>query len=86
MNSSDFFTSACRHCKHYCPEGRRGGHCSQLNVSVQGTWKACPLASPIFEPTWEFQAISVWQGEEVGAVRSSASSTSHKTEVSVAPR
>jgi hypothetical protein len=33
-------------------EGRRGGLCHLLNVSVQGTWQACPWAirSFIAEP------------------------------------
>ena len=65
MNSSDFFTSACRHCRHYCPEGRRGGHCNRLNVSVQGSWKACSLAIPIFEPVWDLPVIPVWHSKEV---------------------
>jgi hypothetical protein len=64
MKSSDFLTSACRLCRYYSPEGRRGGHCSQLNVSVQGSWNACTLAMPVFEPKWTFQRIPVWQIEE----------------------
>lgn len=63
MKSNDAFTSNCRHCRFYSPEGRRGGHCSQLNVSVQSTWKACSLSSPIFEPEWEFASIPVWHSE-----------------------
>lgn len=42
--------SACRHCSHYRPEGRRGGQCSVLGVSVQGQWSACAAAQPLFEP------------------------------------
>ncbi|MCZ2201576.1 hypothetical protein [Cylindrospermopsis raciborskii] len=45
--------SACRYCRHYQPEGRRGGNCSQLSAPVQGCWKACSLAVPAFAPTWE---------------------------------
>lgn len=63
MKSPDFFTSSCRHCRHYSPEGRRGGHCHQLNVPVQGAWQACSLAIPMFQPTWNFQKISIWQDE-----------------------
>ncbi|HEY9908200.1 MAG TPA: hypothetical protein V6D18_11430 [Thermosynechococcaceae cyanobacterium] len=46
-------TQACRHCRYYTPEGRRGGFCQQLNVEVQGSWKACSLALPPFMPAWE---------------------------------
>lgn len=43
----------CRHCRHYTPEGRRGGLCQQLNVPVQSHWQACTLALPPFAPSWE---------------------------------
>ncbi|HLO50320.1 MAG TPA: hypothetical protein VK211_18030 [Kamptonema sp.] len=46
-------TSACRHCRYYTPEGRRGGVCQQLNVPVQSGWAACALAIPPFAPCWE---------------------------------
>lgn len=74
MKSNDAFTSNCRHCRFYSPEGRRGGHCSQLNVAVQSTWKACSLATPIFEPDWEFPGIPVWHSETSFARRASTSS------------
>ena len=38
----------CSRCRYYTPEGRRGGHCSQLGVPVQPSWKACTVAVPIF--------------------------------------
>jgi hypothetical protein len=63
MKSFDPQTSTCRRCRHYIPEGRRGGNCSQLNAIVQGTWQACSLAAPVFEPTWELGRMLVWQGE-----------------------
>jgi hypothetical protein len=63
MKSSDPQTSACRRCRYYVPEGRRGGHCSQLSASVQGSWKACSLAAPVFEATWELERMLVWPGE-----------------------
>lgn len=40
--------SCCGRCRHYTPEGRRGGHCEQLGVPVQGRWEACSLAMPAF--------------------------------------
>ncbi len=46
-------TSACRYCRHYQPEGRRGGMCQQLGSLVQAGWKACSLALPPFAPSWE---------------------------------
>ncbi|MBD2770551.1 hypothetical protein [Iningainema tapete] len=46
-------TSACRYCRYYQPEGRRGGVCQQLGAPVQANWKACSLALPPFAPSWE---------------------------------
>lgn len=56
--------SACRSCRYYTPEGRRGGNCEQLGVHVRSTWKACSLAIPPFAPSWEgFQEVLDWQKE-----------------------
>jgi hypothetical protein len=52
MNSVDRPVSACRRCQFYTPEGRRGGQCQLLNVSVQGSWSACTLSAAPFAPTW----------------------------------
>jgi len=46
-------SSCCRNCRHYQPEGRRGGHCQQLGVPVQGSWNACSLACLAFAPSWQ---------------------------------
>ena len=51
MKEINFSTSACRHCRFYEPEGRRGGSCQMLGVPVQSSWKACAFASPPFETT-----------------------------------
>jgi hypothetical protein len=53
MKPIKFLTSSCRYCRHYQPEGRRGGMCQQLGASVQAGWKACSLALPPFAPSWE---------------------------------
>ncbi|MEH2096012.1 hypothetical protein, partial [Nostoc sp.] len=53
MKPIKFLASACRYCRHYQPEGRRGGVCQQLGAPVQATWKACSLALPPFAPSWE---------------------------------
>lgn len=45
--------STCRHCRFYKPEGRRGGHCQQMEALVRGSWRACALALPPFAPSWE---------------------------------
>lgn len=45
--------SACRHCRFYQGEGRRGGQCKQLGAPVQAGWSACPLAAPLFAAEWE---------------------------------
>ena len=41
-------SSSCRHCRYYVHEGRRGGQCEQLNVSVQSGWDACVLSQAVF--------------------------------------
>ena len=51
MKKSNFSTSACRHCRFYEPEGRRGGSCQMLGVPVQSGWEACTFASPPFDTT-----------------------------------
>lgn len=50
LNSS---SSCCRNCRHYQPEGRRGGYCHQLGVPVQGSWNACSLVCLAFTPAWQ---------------------------------
>jgi hypothetical protein len=53
MKSLNLPTSACRYCRYYQPEGRRGGCCQTLGAPVQGNWKACQLAIPAFGSAWE---------------------------------
>lgn len=53
MKSANAPSLACRHCKFYLPEGRRGGNCKKLSAPVQSNWKACTLALPPFAPSWE---------------------------------
>jgi len=55
-------TSACGHCRHYTPEGRRGGVCALLGGFVQSDWKACSLAISPFGTSWEhIEEIGLWQ-------------------------
>lgn len=62
MKSLNEAISACRHCRFYQSEGRRGGGCQQLGVPVQGSWKACSLAIPPFATDWKKLAeITDWQ-------------------------
>ncbi len=64
MKSQNFLTSACRYCRYYQPEGRRGGMCQQLGVQVQGSWKACALALPPFARSWSgLEGVIVWSNE-----------------------
>lgn len=51
MNEMNFSTSACRYCRFYEHQGRRGGSCQMLGVPVQSSWKACAFASPPFDTT-----------------------------------
>ncbi|MEC4811866.1 MAG: hypothetical protein SAK29_01070 [Scytonema sp. PMC 1069.18] len=53
MKHMKSLTSACRYCRYYQPEGRRGGVCHQLGAPVRGHWKACSFALPPFAPSWE---------------------------------
>lgn len=53
MKTTNLLVSACRYCRYYKSEGRRGGACQLLDVSVHGGWKACALAIPAFAPSWE---------------------------------
>ncbi len=74
MNHSHCQTSACRYCRHFIPEGRRGGNCQQLGVTVQGRWKACSLALPAFAPSWEgLEGLGIWQHQLVISPESRAS-------------
>lgn len=69
MSTATQLTSACRHCRFYSPEGRRGGQCQQLGVPVQSSWKPCPLAIPAFAPSWEsLEGIMAWQDLAVAEV------------------
>ncbi|MBW4651152.1 MAG: hypothetical protein KME06_21045 [Kastovskya adunca ATA6-11-RM4] len=66
MKTSNFLTSACRLCRYYKPEGRRGGMCQQLGAPVRGSWNACKLALPAFAPSWEtIEEVLVWQNEKL---------------------
>jgi hypothetical protein len=71
-------TSACRHCRHYMPEGRRGGLCQQLSVPVQGQWKACSLAvSPFGSSLENIEEIPLWQ-EQVATLPEPAVAVSER--------
>lgn len=75
MRTTNNFPSACRYCRHYAPQGNRGGMCQKLNAPVRGEWQACSLAHSPFMQTWEvldtitllesssFQAISIAENE-----------------------
>ena len=63
METIRSLASACRYCRYYKPEGRRGGVCHQLGAPVQGKWTACSLAVPPFAPSWE-GLEDVWQMSE----------------------
>ncbi|BAU63085.1 hypothetical protein STA3757_04400 [Stanieria sp. NIES-3757] len=53
MKKASFNTSACRYCRYYNSEGRRGGSCQKLGVPVESNWDACSLASSPFASPWE---------------------------------
>lgn len=75
MKPSETSSLNCRHCRYYMPEGRRGGHCQQLSVSVQSSWKACSLAVPPFTPAWEtLEGIMIWQRKALAMQEATVSS------------
>ncbi len=49
MKQKNLSNAKCRHCRFYEPEGRRGGCCQKLGVTVDATWSVCSLASFPFE-------------------------------------
>jgi hypothetical protein len=59
MAGHDPQVSACRHCKNYRPEGRRGGHCDRFNAFVQGHWESCSLAIPTFSPLLKVEPLVI---------------------------
>lgn len=59
MKSVKDAISACRHCRFYRLEGRRGGDCQQLGVPVQGSWRACSLAAQPFASQWDEWSAAV---------------------------
>lgn len=65
MNQIQILTSACRACRYFTPEGRRGGTCQQLGVLVQARWKSCALAVPAFSSNWDswdkVKKLDVWE-------------------------
>lgn len=66
MKTANAASLACRHCRFYLPEGRRGGNCERLSAPVQSHWKACTLALPPFAPSWEnIDNIMVWPQHKI---------------------
>ncbi|AFZ37720.1 hypothetical protein Sta7437_4247 [Stanieria cyanosphaera PCC 7437] len=53
MKKASFNTPACRYCRYYNSEGRRGGSCQRLGVPVESNWIACSLASSPFDSPWD---------------------------------
>lgn len=55
----------CRHCKHFNPEGRRGGNCQLLGVLVRGSWQACSTSALAFSPAQSRLEKKVTQPEKL---------------------
>ncbi|BAZ47873.1 hypothetical protein NIES4103_04770 [Nostoc sp. NIES-4103] len=85
MKPIKFLTSACRYCRHYKPEGRRGGMCQQLGAPVQASWKACSLALPPFAPSWESLEDAWSLPDATRILASSGSMASNVDNAAVAP-
>lgn len=83
MKTTNFITSACRACRFYRPEGRRGGSCQQLGVPVRGSWKACSLAIPPFAPSWEsLEGLIDWQTDKTLPLEETVSNSDYYLEAS----
>lgn len=65
MKETNLANLACRHCQHYQIEGRRGGLCQKLGVSVDSNWKACALANVPFEDNLEALEQTITTLEEI---------------------
>lgn len=86
MKTANSLTSACRYCRYYQPEGRRGGMCDQLGVPVQSNWTACALATPPFTSSWKSleeillleNSLSLKNTEDCPSIEASASETAVK--------
>lgn len=75
MNRFEPSISLCRHCRYYVSEGRRGGSCQKLNVSVKSQWGACTLSAPPFLPPWNgLGDIMLWQQKALEVQIAEASS------------
>ncbi len=44
MHSQNITPSVCQNCRHYQPQGRRGGICQMFQTFVESQWKSCVLA------------------------------------------
>jgi hypothetical protein len=44
MHSQNSTPSVCQNCRHYQPQGRRGGVCQMFQTFVESQWKSCSLA------------------------------------------
>ena len=79
MKSLNLPTSACRYCRYYQPEGRRGGCCQILGAPVQGDWKACDFALPTFGSAWvgieKLEKVVVLSGSPTVLASSGVAST-----------
>ncbi len=50
MKNSACQKFGCSQCRFFQPDGHYHGSCTRLNVTVEGQWQACCLASQAFAP------------------------------------
>jgi len=86
MKTTNHLPSVCRYCRHYSPQGRRGGVCQKLSAPVRGDWQACSLANSPFLPTWEtWEEITLVENHHFQVVNPVVAQTSQpEVEVSLA--
>lgn len=83
MKTINQIPSVCRYCRHYTPQGHRGGICKKLSAPVKGYWEACSLANLPFLPSWEsIDTITLLKTPDFQTVKTT-SETSFHSEVEV---
>ncbi len=53
MKNQNLIPSTCQNCRHYKPQGRRGGLCQMFQAPVQSQWESCCFAAFPFTESWD---------------------------------
>lgn len=85
MKTINQIPSVCRYCRHYTPQGHRGGICQKLSAPVKGYWEACSLGDLPFLPNLEsLDTITLLESSDFQKVRAiPATSSDSPVEVEI---